>query len=382
MEDSISLLPDDLIYTILDFLDYRLLLPVSIACKQFNNQMNRKLIQVLNKVTKLIIDGYSLKQLIHLYKMRTEKSILAGDNYYVCLSIYNEELNTSEVYFSRPQTGFLKLNVESTIVGLSTINRTILLDNNNQLYALGVNNLTPFKLHDYPNNIKEIQADLLLTDDGSLYRAEYRWTSSDKLIVKSTLIDNNVRLFGWLNRNPIFIKQDNNLYINNIIIAMPEMIISLSSRIKHLLLLSITGNVYSYGKGTSGELGLKQVQETNHPILIPRLKNIVQISAGYEYSLALDIDGKVYEFGKLNYASNESNCLDDHRTPKTFDEPVLIQNLKDIIQIKAGDYYSLAMDSEHNVYGFGINYKNHFGLTNVDHSSETILPTIIFPKRS
>ena len=59
----------------------------------------------------------------------------------------------------------------------------------------------------------------------------------------------------------------------------------------HSMLLSTTGEVYSFGSSEFGKLGLGQLKssvQVNSPTLIPELKNIFQISCGENHSLAIN----------------------------------------------------------------------------------------------
>jgi hypothetical protein len=62
---------------------------------------------------------------------------------------------------------------------------------------------------------------------------------------------------------------------------------------------SIGGKVWSFGRNVYGELGLgtRKIEYINTPNLIINFNNVVEISAGTDYSLCLDNQGHVWGFG-------------------------------------------------------------------------------------
>ena len=68
---------------------------------------------------------------------------------------------------------------------------------------------------------------------------------------------------------------------------------------RHGIVLLNNGEVYGWGDGTYGEIGIIQEGVINKPILIPFFKDkeIIQISAGARHSLALDSQGNIYAMG-------------------------------------------------------------------------------------
>ncbi len=173
------------------------------------------------------------------------------------------------------------------------------------------------------------------------------------------------------------------------------------------------GQVYSFGKDRSGQLGLTTSHNEYKPTLISNLNNITQISTGYLNSLALNEKGKIYSWGDAS-----SNCEDF--TPKVileldniiqisvgetyffilnekgqieqsefydswcvdYGELVFGQNIpmlvseapKNIIQISAGSYHTLALTNEGLIYSFGKNDYGQLGLGNYDNIN---IPTLV-----
>lgn len=117
------------------------------------------------------------------------------------------------------------------------------------------------------------------------------------------------------------------------------------------------GTVWSWGSGSSGELGRNDYNEhTDIPLIIPDMTNFVEVAVGSNHVLALRKDGTVWSWG-----NNEKGQLgykeDGHIEPnyyRAFQKlPKQIPDLKDIVSIAAGGNYSLALDKQGRVWGWG-----------------------------
>lgn len=79
-------------------------------------------------------------------------------------------------------------------------------------------------------------------------------------------------------------------------IEVPEEIVDISAGESHVLLLSKSGNVYSFGNNTRGELGTGNVTTYKNPVKTA-LADITKIIANKNTSFAIDKNGVVYSFG-------------------------------------------------------------------------------------
>jgi alpha-tubulin suppressor-like RCC1 family protein len=77
-------------------------------------------------------------------------------------------------------------------------------------------------------------------------------------------------------------------------------IIQISAGETHSLILDLNGNVFSFGEGKYGKLGLdiSTVININTPTLIENIKNIIKVKANAYHSLILDLNGNVFAFGE------------------------------------------------------------------------------------
>jgi len=138
------------------------------------------------------------------------------------------------------------------------------------------------------------------------------------------------------------------------------------------LCLDNQGKVWAFGNNYIGELGLGDVQNVNIPTMIPTLNNIVQISNNSEASFYLDNQGRVWacglnERGQLGLGDGSGEYIR---------VPVLIPNLKDIVQV-AAENHTLCLDKYGKVWSFGPNSGGSLGVGDYeDRNVPTLIPTL------
>ncbi len=143
----------------------------------------------------------------------------------------------------------------------------------------------------------------------------------------------------------------------------------------HTLVLDSDGNVYGVGKNNDGELGIgstSELEETPVKMQLPTGSKIVRIAAGHYHSLLLDSEGNVYGVGQ-----HYDGALGDGYTewpPKL--TPVKMKLPEGVVAtyIAGGASFSLIVDSEGNAYGTGTNGRGELGL---GHSNTATTPTKI-----
>ncbi|MDO8417267.1 MAG: hypothetical protein Q7S87_13760 [Agitococcus sp.] len=122
------------------------------------------------------------------------------------------------------------------------------------------------------------------------------------------------------------------------------------------------GTVWSWGDGGGGVLGTDGFKSREIPQAIPNMTDFVEVAAGNSHVLALRKDGAVWswgnnEKGQLGY---KEDGLSHYSEPlkKTLYKPYQlnakqIPDLKDIVSIAAGSNFSLALDRQGRVWGWG-----------------------------
>lgn len=144
---------------------------------------------------------------------------------------------------------------------------------------------------------------------------------------------------------------------------------AVSAGLAHTLALRRDGTVWVWGNNGYGQLGpggsgssntLSAIQVTGLPA------DVVGVAAGSVHNLALDSSGKVWSWGEDRTGQLGRNAtlegkpdLTTKSTPGLVDIPAGVQ----IIAIAAGGRTSLAIDSDHNVWGWGYNKYGQAGQT-------------------
>lgn len=130
---------------------------------------------------------------------------------------------------------------------------------------------------------------------------------------------------------------------------------------EHILLLTESGKVYSYGRGSKGQLGLESLDDSfEQQKEIEALSGIkiMQISAGGWHSLVLSEFGDIYAFGW-----NESGQLGIGSEDAIKALPTLIElNDVNFISISCGSRHSMSVSERGDLYSWGWNKYGQLGL--------------------
>uniref|UniRef100_T1IYS2 HECT-type E3 ubiquitin transferase n=1 Tax=Strigamia maritima TaxID=126957 RepID=T1IYS2_STRMM len=122
---------------------------------------------------------------------------------------------------------------------------------------------------------------------------------------------------------------------------------------KHFLALSSDADVYSWGNGDGGRLGHGDTTSKEEPTLIHALvgKNICQIACGSTYSGAVTLSGELYMWGRGNYGRLGLGSSEDQNVP-TLVAALKGQRVVDVA-CGSGDAQTLAVTDTGAVYSWG-----------------------------
>ncbi|MDR2152813.1 MAG: hypothetical protein LBO72_08330 [Helicobacteraceae bacterium] len=141
-------------------------------------------------------------------------------------------------------------------------------------------------------------------------------------------------------------------------------IVAVAAGDDHSLALDSDGKVYATGRNDDGQLGLgdRDLRKTWTFVKSLEGKKVIAISAGVKHSLALDVNGAVYATG-YNYYGQSGLGGATWREIWTL---VSLPDEKQIVAIAAGEYHSLALDSDGGVCATGANANGQLGLGDYD----------------
>eukprot|EP00298_Acanthocystis_sp_HF-20_P018643 c22002_g8_i1.p1 GENE.c22002_g8_i1~~c22002_g8_i1.p1 ORF type:complete len:428 (-),score=185.23 c22002_g8_i1:139-1422(-) len=139
------------------------------------------------------------------------------------------------------------------------------------------------------------------------------------------------------------------------------------------LILSEVGDVYSFGDGSTGQLGLGPTSLMTTPHVIDQLprKKIYMMSAGYAHAVAVTETGEIYAWG-----NNAFGQLGFRNVSVDFTYPSQVYSLANtrIVYVCAGFAHTLAITDRGETYGWGSNDKGQLGLEGF---VATFTPTLI-----
>jgi alpha-tubulin suppressor-like RCC1 family protein len=163
---------------------------------------------------------------------------------------------------------------------------------------------------------------------------------------------------------------------------------------EHSLALKIDGSVWSWGNQDFGQLGVPGANgDTGSPVRVwmsgtsppSYLDGVSDIAAGGEHSLAIrkkkDDSGKeigtVWAWGYNNFGQIGKPINSSNAPVQLFARQV--PGLTDIVQIAAGDDFSLALKSDGTVWAWGRNDRGQLGATSSDKCGPQQLPCSVSP---
>ncbi len=135
------------------------------------------------------------------------------------------------------------------------------------------------------------------------------------------------------------------------------------------------GNTYAWGANSLGQLGDASTDPTqSSPVLVATPPGVTfrQVSGGAAHALALDTNGNAYAWGSNFYGqlgTGVSGAVE--RTPLPVAMPVGVT----FTSVSAGDYHSLALGSDGNVYAWGLDMFGGLGddVALVDQSAPVLI---------
>ena len=134
----------------------------------------------------------------------------------------------------------------------------------------------------------------------------------------------------------------------------------------HVILLTDTGCVYTFGLGSRGQLGLGHIQPAEEPVLVEALAGVPvkDIACGSWHSLALSVYGDVYSWG-WNEAGQLGHSLDSRQPVVSLPTLIEGENGKEgeecYTSVGAGSRHSAALSDKMRLHVWGWNGYGQLG---------------------
>jgi alpha-tubulin suppressor-like RCC1 family protein len=80
---------------------------------------------------------------------------------------------------------------------------------------------------------------------------------------------------------------------------VPEGVLQISAGAQHVVCLSMSGDVYTWGGNRKGQLGDGQLTSCFTPTIVPQLRHrpVVSVACGESHSMVMTVGGNVYSWG-------------------------------------------------------------------------------------
>lgn len=245
---------------------------------------------------------------------------------------------------------------------------TVIIDLNNEVYTFGFN--YDGQLGTGDNITRYITTKLIL--EGMPFNA--RWSACGMNHTILIDLNNNVYSFGFGRVGQLGLGDDKNAGNPTRILldGKPLKAKYVSCGMNHTVLIDMNDDVYSFGANYTGQLGLSDKINRFVPTKIPNVHQIKQVSCGSDCTLLLNMNGEIYSFGinnhgQLGFASDK--LLPYERMVLT---PTKIPNLI-AKYITCGDYHAAIIDVNNDVYVFGHNDSGQLGIGY--NTSDVLVPT-------
>lgn len=166
-------------------------------------------------------------------------------------------------------------------------------------------------------------------------------------------IDKNGRVWGWgFNANGQLGDNSITSRLTPVSVAgAAKTFCIIASGFYHTMVIDKNGRAWGWGSGDLGALGNSDITSRRTPVSVAgAVKTFCKISAGVQFTIAIDKNGRAWGWGD-NYggqAGNDGSIYPEVNTPLS-----VIGATKTFCKISAGSYFSLAIDKNGRVWGWG-----------------------------
>lgn len=127
----------------------------------------------------------------------------------------------------------------------------------------------------------------------------------------------------------------------------------------YTMLRTVDGDIYTFGRGDAGQLGVEGVTTTGLPQHILQGLTIVSICGGMTHAMALEANGTVFAWGSNAYGQIGINSPEQTQPTPTRVTGKLLH--EDVVAIACGGYHSMALSFNGTVLTWGYNLNGELG---------------------
>ena len=267
-----------------------------------------------------------------------------------------------------PKTGYADVMLSQTRLSCDSgqrmaagLEHKMLLDNEGQLWSWGDNSkgqLGTGVSNSSSENFIPRRVDM---PDLSSERITHIAAGGDHSIA----LDNNAKLWAWGDNTYGQLGNGSNNYDKPEPVDMTAMsiedfdIVSIAVGREHSLALDDKGVVWSWGRNNNGQLGIGNRVNKTTPIKtdLSKIDNaIIQLAAGDYHTLALDAEGNLWSWGDNTYGQLGNG---ESGTTKQATTPVKVNMTSKVVAVAAGDSHNIALDSQGRLWSWEPNYYQH-----------------------
>jgi serine/threonine protein kinase/alpha-tubulin suppressor-like RCC1 family protein len=145
-------------------------------------------------------------------------------------------------------------------------------------------------------------------------------------------------------------------------------VLSVACGADFVIMLSVDGKAYSFGRGDENVLGLNDSDDRAEPTLIPALAElcVTNVVCGDRHTLCTTEERKVFswgsnECGQLGYPDNEDNDTSEGDVDSTGPQEIKAFQGAEDVKLSAGWWHSAAITGEGMLYTWGSNENGRLG---------------------
>ena len=146
--------------------------------------------------------------------------------------------------------------------------------------------------------------------------------------------------------------------------------------IVHTAVLTECGGVYTFGAGWLGQLGHGNKEDQHEPRRVPAAsfndERVVMLAAGFSHTVALSEEGRVYTWGRGGSGQLGHNYWGNETAPRLVD-PGRFGDKK-VVFVSAGGYHTLALTSREQLFTWGEGFSYQLGHGN---NCNELVPTLV-----